>query len=553
MERLGLKLLIAIMLVAVRASLVSAQSSGAPAAPTQPNSAAEARTLSDRAGERVSVRDFGAVCNDSNDDTAAIQAAIDALGDTSLAVRSGSRLLIPGPCVISRTITIRRKSFILEGQGWGYRQDSNPRRSYIRWNGNAGLPMIRIQDVIGGLVLRDLKLLGKTTARPSAAIEFNETNDGIPNHSISLENVKIGAISGETDAGTQFGNGIAWAGIGANNSEIRLIGLDIQGCQGYGIRQSSVQNVNVSARDVSIGQCATGIRVTGKFDGATLNLSQNGVDFELPPRDDDGHHCNSQVLVNGYFSELAGRLAVLKGGRLIINGGQYQLNKTTNTDGKVVDATGSVAADLTLRDFRFFPAGTPSTPPFLDFSNLGASAGSKSIVLDGIIGWSALTGGKNGMDVTTGAATDRRYVYFREEQFGSGGGQPLVAQNMIYGVRGAQWDISRFDLPSITYTALSLNITGDQNNFDSSRATVWRLSSDAPREITGIAGGWSGRVLKIINVGEKKIILRNQHAGSTPANRIITRTDGDVVLDADGVLEMIYDSVSSRWRITSVR
>lgn len=112
----------------------------------------------------------------------------------------------------------------------------------------------------------------------------------------------------------------------------------------------------------------------------------------------------------------------------------------------------------------------------------------------------------------------------------------------------------RFSLRALTPAQL----TGNVNDYNpevtaTDRASTWRLSSDASRNITGIAGGLNGRLLYLVNVGANPIVLKNQDAGSADANKIITGTGADVTLAADGVAVLQYDSVTTRWRVLSSR
>ena len=96
-------------------------------------------------------------------------------------------------------------------------------------------------------------------------------------------------------------------------------------------------------------------------------------------------------------------------------------------------------------------------------------------------------------------------------------------------------------------------ITANQNDYNpeltaTNRATVWRLSSDASRNITGIANGLQGRLLVILNVGSFDIVLTNQDASSLAANRIITGTGTSVTVAADERAILLYDSTTARWR-----
>lgn len=95
-------------------------------------------------------------------------------------------------------------------------------------------------------------------------------------------------------------------------------------------------------------------------------------------------------------------------------------------------------------------------------------------------------------------------------------------------------------------------ITANQSDYAPSgfsTASTLRLSSDASRNITGLAGGADGRVIILHNVGAQNIVLINQDSGSTAANRFLL--GGDVTLAADASLSLRYDSTTQRWRAIS--
>jgi len=92
-------------------------------------------------------------------------------------------------------------------------------------------------------------------------------------------------------------------------------------------------------------------------------------------------------------------------------------------------------------------------------------------------------------------------------------------------------------------------ITANQNNYNPANlatASVLRLSTDASRNVTGLAGGADGRVLSIHNVGTNNVVLKNQDAASTAANRFAFGTD--LTIAADQSVAVIYDATSQRWR-----
>lgn len=93
-------------------------------------------------------------------------------------------------------------------------------------------------------------------------------------------------------------------------------------------------------------------------------------------------------------------------------------------------------------------------------------------------------------------------------------------------------------------------ITSNQNDYAPTgfaTAAVLRLTSDASRNITGLAGGAAGRTVYLHNVGAQSIVLKDESASSTAANRFAL--SADVTLTADTSTALQYDGTSSRWRV----
>lgn len=93
-------------------------------------------------------------------------------------------------------------------------------------------------------------------------------------------------------------------------------------------------------------------------------------------------------------------------------------------------------------------------------------------------------------------------------------------------------------------------LTGTNNN---GMRHFARLSGDAggTSRITGIDAtqAQDGECFKLCNVSANNITLANQNAGSAAANRIITGTGADYVLNGDENCEIIYDATTARWRL----
>jgi hypothetical protein len=102
-------------------------------------------------------------------------------------------------------------------------------------------------------------------------------------------------------------------------------------------------------------------------------------------------------------------------------------------------------------------------------------------------------------------------------------------------------------------TIVPTQITADQNDYAPSGhagANVIRISSDATRTITGLAGGSSGRFLIIRNIGTNSIRFSHESASSTAANRF-NFTDSVnpayKTLPPGRSLWLQYEGSTSRW------
>ena len=92
-------------------------------------------------------------------------------------------------------------------------------------------------------------------------------------------------------------------------------------------------------------------------------------------------------------------------------------------------------------------------------------------------------------------------------------------------------------------------ITADQNDYDPTglaNAAVLRLSTDASRNLTGLAGGATGRVIVIENIGSNALVLKDDSSSSIAANRIAL--SADLTLRGDQSVILQYDGTSARWR-----
>lgn len=105
----------------------------------------------------------------------------------------------------------------------------------------------------------------------------------------------------------------------------------------------------------------------------------------------------------------------------------------------------------------------------------------------------------------------------------------------------------RFSTKLVTKT-----LSGTQNDFDPGETAYLRGDALASTTLTGLANGTDGRHLIITSINSVfNIVISNENASSAAANRIITGTGGTITLAQDESAILIYDSVTSRWRVVA--
>lgn len=97
-------------------------------------------------------------------------------------------------------------------------------------------------------------------------------------------------------------------------------------------------------------------------------------------------------------------------------------------------------------------------------------------------------------------------------------------------------------------------IAANQNDYAPGVAMLYRLSSDASRNITGLSCSQvDGQVIEsICNVGSFNIVLTHQDAASTAANRFICTGAANITLAPNEEARAWYDGTTSRWRVSKL-
>jgi hypothetical protein len=100
-------------------------------------------------------------------------------------------------------------------------------------------------------------------------------------------------------------------------------------------------------------------------------------------------------------------------------------------------------------------------------------------------------------------------------------------------------------LSGVAAPAMLTASVNDYNPAGLGGAAVLQVSADAPRSISGLAGGAAGRVMTVINVGSQPVTLLDEAAASSAANRF--GLGGALGLDARQAAILRYDGSAARW------
>lgn len=110
------------------------------------------------------------------------------------------------------------------------------------------------------------------------------------------------------------------------------------------------------------------------------------------------------------------------------------------------------------------------------------------------------------------------------------------------------------DVVDARWSEASTTSTGSQNNLSFSEADTIRANNASTLTLTGLTAPASpakpAKRLILVAIGAGTVVLNNEDATSTAANRIITGTGAALTLAAStGWAALVYDDTSDRWRV----
>ena len=293
---------------------------------------------------------FGVLADNQTDDTAAWQNCINAFGATTL-VASGQ--LVPpmgGTSVISDTILFDRKAIFFNGPGVG--TSGNAQYGFaFRWNGVAGAPMFRIKRC-QFLVISRVRFIGKSSAKPSCAIELLVTSGDTPiNSNIGLEHIWIGGGLLDAVNTTAFTNGIVTAGDDQQNDQSYMRHIHIENVDDACIDITDPQNTLWHIDTVTLNNAACGIRMASRW-VKVENISMATITNCYEIVSDGG------MEVEEHGSEGCSRLLYsLSAQQFFIRGGYFQSSAASLPGDNAIINVSTLEFELNIEGFHFTRSG----------------------------------------------------------------------------------------------------------------------------------------------------------------------------------------------------
>ena len=327
-------------------------------------------------GHSINVKHFGAKGDGVTDDTAALQAALDAAGNNApWGVRGTVIVVPPGEYPISATLNVYRMSFEMVGCGFG----NSPayaaapgKGSVFRWNGPADTPMMKIRDSYG-ITIRRVRWEGKAGVAGTAAIDLQwlAADQQGTNGRTVIEQCHFGRYA-HTTQGIHKGDlayGVLMDGDNGNNDEYQIHRCLFSNCTTAGIRIANTQSVWGSVNDCVISECGVGLDTASSLTAYNVGFDACGPDWRI--------NSTAHVSVYGYQSERSRKLAELgPDAALIADGGYVQLSAIEGE--AMIDAFPSDSSQVILRHM-YFTQNTRSPRPVIRF---GPSEAVKVVGLD---------------------------------------------------------------------------------------------------------------------------------------------------------------------------
>ncbi len=157
-----------------------------------------------------------------------------------------------------------------------------------------------------------------------------------------------------------------------------------------------------------------------------------------------------------------------------------------------------------------------------------------------------------GLFTDPGATSGSVFIDTGAGSAGNSGDIKLFTGNSTGGTRG-EIDLSarRIGITGpLTLTSVQTNAaTGSSADLSAPTKSIVVLTDSGLVSLRSVASPNNGQLLILVNDTGNAINILDEDAGATAANRIITGTGANLVLDNDASIWLAYDSNDSRWRV----
>lgn len=199
--------------------------------------------------------------------------------------------------------------------------------------------------------------------------------------------------------------------------------------------------------------------------------------------------------------------------------------------------TGEIAVNTA--DGKLFVKKSDGTVGEISGSGAGVTDGSKGDITVSGSGatWTINAGAVITADLADGAVTLAKTT----------GLQKTIAVSSAAPSGGSSGDL--YIQTSAAGQVTPATLAADANDYAPGVGDIYRISSDAARNITGWTAWSDGTVKLLVNVGVNNITLKHQSVSSSASNRFIIQWAGDFVIGPGGSAIIFCDATDSRVRV----
>jgi hypothetical protein len=510
-------------------------------------SGAQNTTVETKLREFVSVKDFGAVGDGVTDDTAAIQAAIDA----AVLAGGGEVKFPPGKYIITDTIDLYNagtpRGLALEGSSEIGGESGSGAGTIFEWQGpNDRAVFQALGNATRGLRFAGFLLMGAGTfgspTNPYKDAFWIGPTSGFSAHKVIFEDLWIRDYTGtafklgDPDGSTYNGQ---MANSGMYNIWASGYLPDAKAIWAKGGTSEDFYIYNLTCTSMSGNDKKNFITTETGFYINIYGLLTDGIDKDIATA--YAILAKSSVCVYQWITEDLRIYDTVSSayGHPIVLTGVRQLSSSGTHGGIVRDA-------IVWRGYRASPSAWEDVAIM---SLMGCS-------FNGNVVWSS-TSVQSQMSAVGVNFAAGGFVYSGTNQRGfindttlgtlrqSG---PSVSYEQLTEDGTSRFKVEKGAVYLRRNTLAS--ISADQNDYAlGTTGSYFRLSpTGAARTLTGIADGADGRMIIIRNINAtQNLILGNESASSAAANRIVTTSGSDLTITPSKTAQLIYDSPSSRW------